>query len=119
MRLELKISRVDNVLVVSCSGRIVFGEETTELCKSVRSLLPQNPQIILNLRGVDYVDSGGLGAVLGLVLSARILGGDIKICDPSSRVQNVLQLTRLISVIDIFAREEEAVAAFRRAPVAA
>jgi len=119
MKLELKIGRLENVPVVSCSGRIVFGEETTELCKSVRSLLPWNPQIILNLCAVEHVDSGGLGAVVGLVRSARTLGGDIKICNPSSRVRDVLQLTRLSSVIDVLATEEEAAAAFRCAAVAA
>lgn len=119
MGLQLKFGRFENLLVVSCSGRIVFGEETTELCQSVRSRLPQDPQIILDLRAVDYMDSGGLGALVGLVLSARSLGGDIKICHPLGRVRDVLQLTRLISVIDVVAREEEAVAAFRCAAAAA
>ncbi len=119
MRLELKIRRVENVLVVSCSGRIVFGEETTELCRSVRGLLPQNPQIILNLHAVEYVDSGGLGALVGLVLSARGLGGDIKISDPAQRVRDLLRITRLISVIDVFTEEEQAMAAFNHAAVAA
>ncbi|MBZ5646054.1 MAG: STAS domain-containing protein [Acidobacteriia bacterium] len=119
MELTLQIGRAHNVIVVSCCGRIVFGEETTELCRSVRNLLPENPRVVLNLRAVQYVDSGGLGAVVGLVLSARSLGGDVKICDPSSRVHNLLQITRLMSVVDVLATEEEAVAGFRCSPVAA
>jgi anti-sigma B factor antagonist len=119
MKLELKFDRIGNVLVVSCSGRIVFGEEATELCKSVRSLLPCNPQIILNLCAVEHVDSWGLGAVVDLVRSARTLGGDLKICNPSRRVHDLLQLTRLISVIDVLATEEEAAAAFPCPAVAA
>ena len=119
MDLTLQIGRAHNVIVVSCQGRIVFGEETTELCRSVRDLLPTNPRIVLNLRAVQYVDSGGLGALVGLVLSARSLGGDIKIGDPSTKVHNLLQITRLMSVIDVLATEEEAAAGFRTGTVAA
>jgi len=119
MELTLQIGRAHNVTVVSCRGRIVFGEETTELCRSVRDLLPENPRIVLNLRAVHHVDSGGLGALVGLVLSARSLGGDVKLCDPSSRVHNLLQLTRLMSVIEVLATEDEAVAGFRSYAVAA
>ncbi len=118
MGLTIKVDHLLNVTVVSCSGRIVFGEETTELCRSVRTLFPQNRNVVLNLRAVDFVDSGGLGAVVGLVLAARNLGGDLKICDVTRRVREVLRVTHLDSVIDITRHEEEAIGAFREAMVA-
>ena len=119
MSLDLKITRCDGVMVVSCCGRVVFGEETTRLCRTVRDLLPESPQIVLDLRAVKYIDSSGLGALIGLVTSARALGGDVKLCDLSSRVQSLLQITRLDTVIHTFAGQEEAISAFRRGAVAA
>ena len=119
MGLTVQVGQLDDVVVVSCCGRIVFGEETTELCRSVRALLPTNPQIVLNLRGVDYVDSGGLGALVGLVLSARGAGGDVKLCDVVLRVRDVLDVTHLGSVIQVLPTREDAIAAFRGGTVAA
>jgi len=119
MNLTLQIDRAQDVIVIFCRGRIVFGEETTELCRSVRELLPQNPHIVLNLHAVQHIDSGGLGALVGLVLAARNLGGDVKLCEPSSRVHNLLRLTHLSSVIDVLATQEEAVAGFRYSHIAA
>ena len=114
MSLDLETTRSDGVIVVSCCGRVVFGEETTGLCKTVRELLPENPQIVLNFRAVKNVDSGGLGALVGLVISARILGGDVKLCDLSSHVQSIFQITRLRTVIDVFTSQQEAISAFQR-----
>ena len=114
MSLDLETTRSDGVIVVSCCGRVVFGEETTGLCKTVRELLPENPQIVLNFRAVKNVDSGGLGALVGLVTSARILGGDVKLCDLSSHVQSIFQITRLRTVIDVFTSQQEALSAFQR-----
>ena len=119
MSLILQISRSQDVTVIFCQGRIVFGEETTELCRSVRDRLPGEPHIVLDLHDVQHIDSGGLGALVGLVLAARNSGGDIKLCDPSSRVRNLLQITRLSTVIEVLPTQAQAVAGFRSSQVAA
>ena len=118
MSLALEISRVDNVAVVSCRGRIVFCEETTDFCRTVRDLLPQGPRVILNLHAVEYIDSGGLGSIVGLVLAARRLNGALVICDPSSRAENLLRMTKLTSVIPVFSSQEQALAGLRDATAA-
>jgi len=119
MSLALEIHRIDNVAVVICRGRIVFGEETTEFCRHVRNLLPQRAYVILNLHAVEYVDSGGLGSIVGLLLAARRANGDLGICEPSHRVCDLLRITKLDSVIPIFPSQEDGVAEFRRSTVAA
>lgn len=119
MSLALQISRLDDLAVVTCRGRIVFGPETTHFCRSVRELLPRHPRVLLNLREVEYIDSGGLGSIVGLLLAARRVNGDLGICEPSSRVQNLLRLTRLSSVIPTFPTQEEAMTGFRNSGVAA
>ncbi len=119
MSLALEISRFDQVTVVACRGRIVFGEETTQFCQTVRDLLPSDPRVILNLRSVEYIDSGGLGSLVGLALAARRANGNLGICEPSSRVDNILKLTKLASVIPTFPTQEQALAGFRGSPAAA
>lgn len=119
MSLALEIYRIENVAVVVCRGRIVFGEETTDFCRTVRSLLPQGPHVILNLQAIEYIDSGGLGSIVGLLLAARRANGDLGICEPSRRVDDLLRITKLDSVIPVFPSQEDGVAQFRTPPVAA
>jgi anti-anti-sigma factor len=63
MQLRLSTRTVDGVLVVDCSGRIVFGEESASLRDAVKKLLAGSPKVVLNLRDVTYIDSGGLGTL--------------------------------------------------------
>ena len=119
MSLTLQVSRIDHLTVVACRGRIVFGQETTDFCRTVRDLLPEHPQIVLNLHAVDYIDSGGLGSIAGLLLAARRLNGNLIICDPSNRAENLLRITKLSSVIPTFRTQEEALAELRNSTVAA
>ena len=113
MALELEIGRSEDVVVVSCRGRIVFGDETTQLSKKVRALLPESTQIVLNLGAVKDMDSGGLGTLIGLVISARRAGGDLKLCNLSRKVHEVLNVTKFITVVEVYLGESEAVSAFR------
>ena len=119
MSLALEIKRVDNVTVIACHGRIVFGEETTDFCRSVRGLLALRPHLILNLRDIEYIDSAGLGSLVGLLLAARRANGDLGICEPSRRVHDLLKITKLDSVIPVFRSQEDGIAQFRTPPVAA
>ncbi len=112
MALEVQITDADAVQVVACRGRIVFGEETTLLCKTVRDLFAQTPAVVLDLGRVENADSGGLGALVGLVLSARRTGGDLKFCNLTPRMRQLLRVTRLDSVFDIYPDALSAVRAF-------
>ena len=61
MQLRMSTRTIDGVLVVDCSGRIVFGEESASLRDAIKKLLSESPKVVLNLRDVTYIDSGGLG----------------------------------------------------------
>lgn len=119
MSLVLEISRRDDLAVVTCRGRIVFGPETTDFCRTVRDMLPHSPRILLNLCAVEYIDSGGLGSVIGLLLAARRVNGDLAICEPSHRVETLLHLTKLSQVIPTFSTQEQALAQFGKSSTAA
>jgi anti-sigma B factor antagonist len=113
MALQLASRTVDGVSVLDCRGRIVFGEETTQLREFVKSVLPNSRHIVINLGDVTYVDSGGLGTLVSLYTSARAAGGDIKLCRLTQRVGDLLHITRLLSVFETYKDENEAIASFR------
>ena len=112
LRIETQIS--GDVFIVRCDGRIVFGDEGAALRERVGNMLSGSPRIVVNLNGVHYVDSGGLGILVGLSVSARNRGGELKLVSPSQRVSDLLRRTRLDTIISVYRNDEEAVAAFRK-----
>ncbi|HET9743802.1 MAG TPA: STAS domain-containing protein [Terriglobales bacterium] len=113
MSLKLSSRNVDGVTVLDCAGRIVFGDEASELRELVKKELARNPKIVLNLSGVTYIDSGGIGTLVGLYTSARNAQGDIKLVHLTKRVSDLLQITKLITVFESYDDESKAVNAFR------
>src|SRR5207253_1985759 len=93
MNLKIETRVADGVTIVSCHGRIMFGEEATSLRETLKKVLSSNRHIVLNLAGVTYVDSGGLGTLVGVYSSARAGGADIKLTGLGQRLRDVLQIT--------------------------
>jgi len=112
MALTTSTHRVDGIIIVCCGGRIVLGEESTSLRLLVKDLLNQSRQIVLDLGDISSIDSTGLGTLVALYTSARSLGGEIKLANLGSRPKELLQVTRLFTVFEIFDRAEDAAAAF-------
>ena len=115
MQLKLNARTKDGVLIVDCSGRIVFGEESAHLRDTVKKLIGENNHIVLNLSGTNYIDSGGLGTLVALYTTARNSGGAIKLANLTQRVGDLLQVTKLLTVFEVHNSEYEALEAFRRA----
>jgi anti-sigma B factor antagonist len=107
---------MEGVLVVDCSGRVVFGEESAALRDMIKKLLAQNPNIVMSLREVNYIDSGGLGTLVSLFTSARNAGGAVKLARLSKRVGELLQITKLLTVFEVFDDEEAAARSFKKDP---
>jgi len=114
MALKISTHEAGGVTVVSCSGRIVFGEEAADLRDVVKSVLQRSKQIVIDLSGVSYIDSGGLGTLVGLYTSARNLGGEIKLANLTQRVHDQLQITKLITVFECYDSEQAAAGSFPR-----
>ncbi len=114
MNLKIDERVVDGVTIMSCHGRVMFGEEATALRSSLKEALTKTPQMILNLSDVTYIDSGGLGTLVGVYSSARAAGADIKLTGLGQRVRDVLQITKLATVFQVFDTEQEALAALGR-----
>ncbi len=114
MQLRMSTRSMQGVLVVDCSGRLVFGEESASLRDTVKKLLAQSPQVVLSLREVNYVDSGGLGTLVSLYTTARNAGGAVKLARVSQRVGDLLQLTKLLTIFEVFDDEEAAAKSFKK-----
>lgn len=114
MGLKMFTRTLGPVAVVNCSGRIVFGEEAAELREKIKGLLGETRQIVLDLGGVTYIDSGGLGTLVGLYSSARASGGEIKLANLTQRVRDLLQITKLMTVFDCYDTVDAATAAFQK-----
>ena len=114
MNLKIEKRQVDGITVVSCEGRIMFGDEANALRDFLREALAKTPRMVLNLAGVTYIDSGGLGTLVGVYSSARGAGADIKLTGLGQRLRDVLQITKLATVFEVFNTEQEAITALGR-----
>ena len=113
MQLKLNTRTQDGVLVVDCAGRIVFGEESGLFRDTVKNLLNSNKRIVLNLGEVNYIDSVGLGTLVSLYTSAQNSGASIKLANLTKRVGDLLQVTKLLTVFEVYDSEEKALDSFK------
>jgi anti-sigma B factor antagonist len=119
MQLKIDICRADGIMILECSGRLVFGDETAALRDQVKDLVAAGKkQIVLELGRVTHIDSGGLGTLVGLYATVRNAGGVIKLANLTQKVRDLLQITKLVAVFEVYASEEEAIEAFRKTPAA-
>jgi anti-sigma B factor antagonist len=110
--LSIKTRRVGDITIVTCIGRIVEGEESAALQRDLAEILSRDPYIILDLAGVDFIDSSGLGLVVRFLNRARSAGGGLKLCAVPARVAEVLRITNLAPIFESWPTEAEAIAAF-------
>ena len=106
---------IDGVEVVKVSGRIELGEGSAAIREVVRDLLARGrKKIVLDLADVDYIDSAGLGALVSAFTSVRNEGGDLKLVYLTKKVQDLLQMTKLYTVFEIFDDETAAIKSFHQ-----
>jgi len=112
MSISLQMRRVGEVVIFACGGNIVGGSEADELQDAIGKLLPLEPNVVLNVAEVTYLDSAGVGVLVRLLHRTRGAFGDLKLCAVPRRVGEVLRITKLAGIFDLHIGEEEAVAAF-------
>ncbi len=112
MALSLSRREREGVVILDLKGRLVAGEEATTLRDKVKELATGPVNLILNLEGVDYIDSTGLGGMVICFTTVRKAGGTIKLLNLSRRNVELLVLTKLETVFEVFADEQDAVNSF-------
>src|SRR5271165_7380486 len=105
---------VDGVSIVALDGRIVLGEESNALREKVKSMIAAGKKkIVLNMDNITFIDSAGLGTLVAAHHSVKSQGASLRLCHLGSKFQEVLQITNLLTVFDVYKTEAEAVASFR------
>src|SRR5208283_1679623 len=102
MQLRLESRPVGDVLVTTCHGRIVAGNEVFTLHSSVGDSIEKYGDVVLQLDQVEFIDSSGLGALVRLTQAARAKGGDLKLCGVSPRILKTLAMTNLLSQFETY-----------------
>lgn len=102
------------VTVVDLSGRITLGDGSALLRTTIRGLLQDDrKQILLNLADVDYIDSSGIGELVSGFTAVKNQSGELKLLQLTKKVRDLLQITKLYTVFDIYTDENTAVRSFR------
>ena len=114
MALTIASREVDGVAVLDLSGRITLGEGSVQIRDAIRELLGKGRKsILLDLGEVNYIDSSGLGELVSAYTSARNQSAALKLLKLTKKVHDLLQLTKLYTVFDIFDDEAVAIASFK------
>jgi anti-sigma B factor antagonist len=111
--MKLSTREVSHVTIVDIAGRITLGDETGQLRETVANLISQKKmKILLNLAGVDYIDSTGVGELVSSFITVRNAGGDLKLLNLTPKVNDILNVTKLYTVLDIRDDEFTAIKSF-------
>ena len=110
MSVSMKTRRVNDVVVLDLSGRLVMGEATLLFREAIRRYIADgNRRFVINLGEVSYVDSAGLGELVATYTTIRKQGGDVKLLNLTTKMKDLLQITKLLTVFETFENEGEAV----------
>jgi len=113
MALNIKEKRSDGVVVLALYGQVKLGEESTKLRSHIKDVLAAGAkQLVLDLAGVSYIDSAGLGTLVSGYSTSRNQGATMKLANLTTKVHEQLQITKLVTVFDVLGSVEEAVKSF-------
>src|SRR5688500_14749232 len=109
MSLNVKTRKVEGVVVVDMSGRLTIGEPVLLLRETLRVQVNDGVRhFVLNLGDVSYIDSSGLGELVSAYTTVRNKQGDVKLLNLTAKAKDLLQMTKLLTVFDVY--EDEAAA---------
>jgi anti-sigma B factor antagonist len=116
MALKIEIRETPSAVILDLHGRITIGDSLVELRDTIREALAGNQKnILLNLADVSYIDSSGLGQLIGSNATVVNAGGKMKLLNLQNRVQDLLQITKLLTVFDTYTSETAALRSFSAA----
>jgi anti-sigma B factor antagonist len=113
MSLKATVRNAGDVAIVDLAGRLTLGEGSGLVRSTIKDLVNRNQKnILVNLKDVTYIDSAGLGELVGSYASVTNMGGNIKLLNPQAKVHVLLQVTKLYTVFAAFDDESEAIRSF-------
>ena len=112
--LDVKERQAGDVTILDLSGEVRIGQGSIALRDSIRKLADEGKKnVLLNLGGVKYIDSSGIGELIANYTTIKRQGGQLKLLKLTDRVQNLLVITKLLTVFDSYEDEAEALKSFQ------
>jgi len=112
--MKIETRTVGDVKILDCSGRITLGEGTMIIRNTVRDLLSsEDKNIILNLAEVNYIDSSGIGELVSTYTTVNNSGGQLKLLSLTKKIQELMAITKLLTVFQVYDDEQSALASFQ------
>jgi anti-sigma B factor antagonist len=112
--MEISERKDGKVTVLSLAGKVTLGEGDVLLKDKLHSLLNQGQKdVLLNLAQVNYVDSAGLGAIVSAYTTMTREGGSLKLANVTKKLQDLLTITKLLTVFETFDSEDEALRSYK------
>ncbi len=113
MSAKLITRQVGDVTVIDAVGRITLGEGSSVFRETIKDLVSKgNKKLLLNLAEVSYIDSSGIGELVSGFTSVSNAGGNLKLLKLTKRIQDLLQITKLYTVFEVFDDEAKALGSF-------
>ncbi|GIU75170.1 MAG: STAS domain-containing protein [Bryobacteraceae bacterium] len=113
MSLKLTTRQVGDVVIVDAAGRITLGEGSSAFRDTIKDLVNKgHKKILVNLGEVTYIDSSGIGELVSGYTTVSNAGGQMKLLNLTKRVHDLLQITKLYTVFEVFDDEAKALASF-------
>jgi anti-sigma B factor antagonist len=111
--MKIDTRKVGDVNILDCSGKITLGEGTMAIRNTVREVLKNSgKKIVLNLADVNYIDSSGIGELVSTYTTVTNNGGQLKLLNLTKKIQELLAITKLLTVFQVYDSEQAAVSSF-------
>ena len=113
--MKIQIRTSGDVYILDCSGKITLGEGTMAVRNTVRDILKNNGRkIVLNLGDVNYIDSSGIGELVSTYTTVTNHGGQLVLLNLTKKIEELLAITKLLTVFQVFNNEQDALASFAK-----
>src|SRR5512136_92050 len=111
--MKIDTRNVGDVHILDCSGKITLGEGTMAVRNTVREILKNGgKKIVLNLHDVNYIDSSGIGELVSSYTTVTNQGGHLKLVKLTKKIQELLAITKLLTVFSVYDSEQQAISSF-------
>lgn len=111
--MSVKFTYYDDIVIVSAKGDLMGGKETDDYHQMVKDLISGENKIVADLSKVKWMNSKGLGMLMGCYTSCKNAGGNFKIAGGTEKVKSLLMITKLLTIFDAFDTIDDAVESFK------
>ena len=111
--MQIQIDKGSEVVRISLDGEMIGGPDATRLAETFHSLIESgHKKILMDMEKVNWMNSSGLGILIGGLTTLRNADGDLKLLNLAKKIQDLLRVTKLLGIFEVYDNEEEAIASF-------